>query len=72
MVANNQQGRMWKEAVMASFKVLPQHFHGGLSKTTEISIRISGVQTEIQTGISQIHSHKIVLSIMMIFAPFIF
>jgi hypothetical protein len=32
---SNELERMWKEAVMASFKVLSRHFPGGTAETTK-------------------------------------
>jgi hypothetical protein len=37
ITANNESKRMWKEAVMASFKVLSWHLPGGAEKKHENS-----------------------------------
>jgi hypothetical protein len=37
MTVNNESKRMWKEAVMASFKVLSWRFPGGAEKNHENS-----------------------------------
>jgi len=42
--------RMWKEAVVGYFKVLPSVCLEGMRKTTESLVRIAGNQATIQNG----------------------
>jgi len=34
MNVNSEVQSMWKEVVVTCFKILPQHFHGGIGKGT--------------------------------------
>jgi len=42
-------GRMWKQEVVPDFKVECQNFPEGIEKVWSISVKISGVRTDIQT-----------------------
>jgi hypothetical protein len=46
-LVNNELERVWKEAVVAQFKVLSQHLTGGIEKTTNTPVGIADVRTEI-------------------------
>jgi hypothetical protein len=50
--ANNELGRMRKEAVLACFKVLSQDLPDGLSTTTKI-LRIADYSTKIPNEASR-------------------
>jgi hypothetical protein len=39
--------RVWKEAVVAYFKVLSQHLCGGTEENHKISVLIAGLQAKI-------------------------
>jgi hypothetical protein len=45
---NNEFGKLWKEVVMAQFKVQSQHFLGGAEENHK-NLRVDGVLTKIQT-----------------------
>jgi hypothetical protein len=44
---NDELKRTWKEAVVAEFKVLSRHLHGGDEENHEILVRITGLREEI-------------------------
>jgi hypothetical protein len=48
-MTKNELERMWKEAVMANFKVYPNIYLKILRKTTDI-VRMAGIVTDIRTG----------------------
>jgi hypothetical protein len=75
MTANNKLGRMWKNAIMAYFKILSQYLPEKLKKTPKTSVMtISGMRTKL--GISLIQSrsanHLTVISAFSIFPLAIF
>jgi hypothetical protein len=41
---NNELERIWKEAVVASYKVLSQHLPGGTEKIHETPVRLAGLR----------------------------
>jgi hypothetical protein len=58
IIANAELARMWKEEIVAYFKVLSQHLSGGTEKTTYISgLWATGVRTE--SGTSRIRNRYV-------------
>jgi hypothetical protein len=52
---NDEFERIWKEAVVVSFRVQTQYFTGGTKESME-KVRIAGVRAEIDPGTSGIRS----------------
>jgi hypothetical protein len=50
MIVNNKLEKIWKEEVVASFKLLSRHFLGGTEEKLKPYIRIVGVSAQIQNG----------------------
>jgi hypothetical protein len=46
--------RIWKEMVIASFKVLSQHLHEQMRKTTKILVRVAISRPRFEPRTSQI------------------
>jgi hypothetical protein len=58
MISNNELERIWKEAVVALFKVLSQALPGG-TKENHRNLRIVSVPAEIQMDTSHIQVRSI-------------
>jgi hypothetical protein len=58
IIGNCEIDRMWMKVIVASCKVLWQHFSEGLRKTAKILVQFSGVRFKIKTVICHIRKKQ--------------